>query len=73
MSELKGRKDRSSLGIYVKRLNQRGRWEEASCQDRNGKNLNFLVLLDSAPGILGYSGVDSLVSSEVTGTQEVRL
>ena len=73
MCELKGRKGRPSLGTYVERLNQRERWEEASSQDKNGKNLNFLALLDFVPDILGYSGVDSLVSSEVTGAQEVKL
>ena len=74
MSELKGRKGRPSLGTHMERLNQRGRWKDSSCQNRNGKAfLSFLELLDFAPDILGYSGVNSLVSSEVTGAQEVRL
>jgi hypothetical protein len=75
MSELKERKGRPSFGTYMERLIQKGRWKESSCQDRNSKTfLNFLVLLDSALDILGCSsGVDSLVSSEVTGAQEVRL
>ena len=74
MSELKGRKGRSSFGTHRERLIQKGRWEESSCQDRNSKTfLNFLVF-DFAFDILDYSsGVNSLVSSKVKGGQEVRL
>ena len=73
MIKVKGRKGRLSLGINMERLNQRGRWEESSCQDRNSKTLNFLVF-DFAFDILDYfSGVNSLVSSKVKGEQEVRL
>ena len=72
MSELKGRKGRPSLGIYMERLNQRGRWKESSCQDRNSKILDFFFWLGFVFDILD-SSVDSLVSSEVQGAQEVRL
>ena len=72
MIELKGRKGRPSLGIYMERLNQRGRWEEASCQNRNSKTLNFFFWLGFVFDILD-SSVNSLVSSAVTGAQEVRL
>ena len=72
MSELKGRKGRSSFGTHRERLIQKGRWKESSCQDRNSKTLNFLVF-DFAFDILDSSGVNSLVSSKVKGEQEVRL
>ena len=72
MRELKGRKGRPSLGIYMERLNQRGRWEESSCQDRNSKTLDFFFWLGFVFNIL-ESSVDSLVSSEVTAEQEVRM
>ena len=73
MSELKGKKGRPSLGIYMERLNQRKRWEEASCQNRNSKTLNFFFWLGFVFDILESIGVNSLVSSKVTGAQEVRL
>ena len=72
MIEMKGRKDRPSLGIYMERLNQRGRWEESSCQDRNSITLNFSFWLGFVFDIPD-SSVDSLVSSAVTGAQVVRL
>ena len=72
MRELKGKKGRPSLGIYMERLNQRGRWEESSCQNRNSKTLNFFFWLGFVFNIL-ESSVNSLVSSEITGVQEVRL
>ena len=72
MSELKGRKGRSSLGIYMERLNQRRRWEESSCQNRNSITLNFSFWIGFVFDILDPS-VNSLVSSAVTGAQEVRL
>ena len=71
MIELKGKKGRPSLGIYLESENQRGRWKESSCQNRNGKTLNFFWLgfvfdiLDSS--------VNSLVSSKTTGAQVVEL
>ena len=71
MSEMKGRKGRSSLGIYMERLNQR-RWEEASCQDRNSITLDLFFWLGFVFDILGFS-VNSLVSSAVQGAQEARL
>ena len=73
MRELKGRKNRPSLGNHMERLNQRGRWEEASCQDKNSITLNFFFWLGFVFDILDFSGVNSLVSSEVQGAQEVRL
>ena len=75
MIELKDRKGRSSLGIYMESENQRGRWEESSCQNKNSKTfLNFLVRFGFVFDILDYSSdMNSLVSSKVTGTQEVRL
>ena len=73
MCELKGKKGRSSLGINMERLNQRGRWKESSCQNRNSKTLNFFFWLGFAFDILDSSGVNSLVSSEVIRAQEVRL
>ena len=74
MIELKGRKGRPSLGIYMERLNQRRRWEEPSCQNRNSKTLNFSFWICFVFDILDYSsGVYSLVSSKVTGAQEVEL
>ena len=76
MVETKGRKCRPSLGINMERLNQRGRWEESSCQNRNSnsKTLNFSFWLGFVFDILDYSsGVNSLVSSIVTGAQVVRL
>ena len=72
MRELKGKKGRPSLGTYMERLNQRGRWEESSCQDRNSKILSFSFWLGFVFDILD-SSVNSLVSSEGTGAQEVRL
>ena len=72
MRELKGRKGRSSLGIYMERLNQRGRWEEASCQNRNSMTLNFFFWLGFVFDILDFS-VNALVSSEVIRAQEARL
>ena len=72
MSELKGRKGRTSLGTYMERLNQRGRWRESSCQDRNSITLSFFFWLGFVFNILD-SSVNSLVSSEVQGAQEVRL
>jgi hypothetical protein len=73
MIELKGKKGRPSLGIYMERLNQRGRWEESSCQDRNSKTLNFSFWICFVFDILDYSSVDSLVSSKMTDAQEVGL
>ena len=73
MRELKGRKGRPSLGIYMERLNQRRRREESSCQNRNSITLNFFFWLGFVFDILDLSGVNSLVSSAVTGAQEVRL
>ena len=73
MVETKGRKCRPSLGIYMERLNQRGRWGESSCQDRNSKTLNFSFWIGFVFDILDSSGVNSLVSSKVRGAQEVRL
>ena len=74
MVETKGRKGRSSLGFYMERLNQRGRWGESSCQNRNSKTLNFSFWHGFVFDILDYSsGVNSLVSSIVTGAQVVRL
>ena len=73
MIELKGRKDRPSLGTHMERLNQRGRWEESSCQDRNSITLNFFFWLGFVFDILESSGVNSLMSSKVTGAQEVKL
>jgi hypothetical protein len=72
MSEVRGRKDRPCLGTYMERLNQRGRWEEASCQNRNNEILNFLFWLGFVFDILD-SSVNSLMSSKVTTEQEVRL
>ena len=72
MSELKGRKDRPSLGIYMKRLNQRGRWEESSCQNRKSITLNFFFWIGFVFDILDPS-VNSLVSSKVQCAQEARL
>ena len=72
MRELKGRKCRPSFGTYMERLNQRGRWKESSCQDRNSRTLNFFFWLGFVFDILDFS-VNSLVSLEVQGAQEVRL
>ena len=72
MHEMKGRKDRPSLGIYMERLNQR-RWEESSCQDRNSITLNFFFWLGFVFDILDSSVVNSLMSSKVTGAQVVGL
>ena len=72
MREMKGRKGRPSLGIYMERLNQRRRWEESSCQNRNSITLNFFFWIGFVFDILD-SSVDSLMSSEVQGAQEVRL
>ena len=72
MREMKGRKGRPSLGIYMERLNQRKRWEEASCQNRKSETLNFFFWIGFVFDILD-SSVDSLMSSEVQGAQEVRL
>jgi hypothetical protein len=72
MNEVKGRKSRPCLGTYMERLNQRGRWEEASCQNRNSITLNFSFWLGFVFDILDSSG-NSLMSSKVTTEQEVRL
>ena len=72
MRELKGRKGRPGLGIYMERLNQRGRWEESSCQNRNSITLNFFFWIGFVFDILD-SSVNSLVSSVVRGAQEARL
>ena len=73
MRELKGRKCRPSFGINMERLNQRGRWGESSCQDRNSITLSFFFWFGFVFDILESIGVDSLVSPEITGAQEVRL
>ena len=74
MIKIKGRRGRPCLGIYMGSENQRGRWEESPCQNRNSITLNFLVRFDFVSDILGYSsGVNSLVSSKVTDEQEVGL
>ena len=73
MRELKGREDRPCLGIYMERLNQRGRWKESSCQNRNSKTLNFSFWIGFVFDILDSSGVNSLMSSKVKTEQEVRL
>ena len=73
MRELKGRKDRPSFGTHMERLNQRGRWRESSCQNRNSKTLSFFFWLGFVFDIPDSSGVNFLVSSEVQGAQEVRL
>ena len=72
MREMKGRKGRSSLGIYMERFSQRGRWEESSCQNRNSITLNFFFWIGFVFDILD-SSVNSLVSSKVQGAQEARL
>ena len=72
MRELKWRKGRPSLGTHMERLNQRGRWRESSCQNRNSITLNFFFWLCFVFDILD-SSVNSLVSSEVTAEQEVRM
>ena len=76
MVETKGRKCRPSLGIYMVRQNQRGRWEESSSLDRKIRTfLNFLLWIDLVFDILDYSsGVNSLANGpDVTGAQELRL
>ena len=74
MINMKGRKDRPCLGTHMESENQRGRWEESSNLDKNSKALNFLVRFGFVFDILDYSSdMNSLVSSKVTGTQEVRL
>ena len=73
MIELKGRKGRPSLGIYMERQIQRGRWEESSCQDRNSITLNFFFWISFVFDVLDSSGVNSLMSSRVTGAQVVGL
>ena len=73
MSEMKGRKDRPSLGTHMERLNQRRRWEESSCQNRNSMTLNFFSWFGFVFDIPDSSGVNSLVSSEVQGAQVVVL
>ena len=72
MREMKGRKGRPSLGNYMERLDQRRRWEESSCQDRNSETLNFFFWLGFVFDIPD-SSVNSLVSSAVQGAQVVGL
>ena len=72
MSELKGKKGRPCLGTYMESENLRRRWGESSCQNRNSITLNFFFWLGFVFDILDFS-VNSLVSLEVQGAQEVRL